>query len=61
MLGTLAAISLAATATSVVRNARQWNAYHRAQISRSQMVNGVATTLVLGAATVALFLGRGLF
>lgn len=61
MLGTLAVVSLAATAASGFRNVRQWNAYHRAQVSRAKLVNSVATTLILAGATVALFLGRGLF
>lgn len=61
MLGTVAGVSAAVTAYSAYRNTKAWDAYHRAEISRGQMVNKVFTTLVLGAGTVVLFLCRNLF
>ena len=61
MMVTIAGITTAATAVSALRNSQQWKAYHRAEISRAKMTNGVFTTLVLGAASVAAWVMHGLF
>ncbi|MDB5096016.1 MAG: hypothetical protein JWM80_437 [Cyanobacteria bacterium RYN_339] len=61
MLATAAGVTAAVTLYSAYRNTKAWEAYHRADISRGQMVNKVFITMVLGAGTVALFLFRGLF
>ena len=61
MLATAAAVSAAVTVYSGFRNVKAWEAYHRASITRSQMVNKVFVTMMLGAGTIALFLFRNLF
>jgi hypothetical protein len=61
MLGTVAGVTAAVTAYSAYRNTKAWEAYHRAEISRGQMVNKVFVTMMLGAGTAVLFLFRNLF
>jgi hypothetical protein len=58
MIGTLAGVTLIVTAASVFRNYKQWDAYHKAHISRSKMVNGVFVTLAALALTIGLFVIR---
>jgi hypothetical protein len=58
MIGTLAGVTLVVTAASVFRNYKQWDAYHKAHISRSKLVNGVFATMVAAALTIGLLVFR---
>jgi len=59
MINTLFILSLLATLFMAWRSKKQWDAYNRAGVTRTQMVNQVSITTVLAVATVILFVLRG--
>lgn len=61
MLGTVAGVTAVVTAASAYRNTRQWEGYHRNDVSRTGLVNGIFMTCLLGAGTVVLFIFRNAF
>jgi hypothetical protein len=61
MLTTATGVALLATLVSAFRNKGQWDEYHRGHLTRGQMTNKVFTTVVLGGATVALFVADRVF
>lgn len=59
MLSTVAGVTFIATLFMVYRNIKQYDAYHRAHVTRTQLVNQIFMTLLVGGLTIALFvLGR---
>jgi hypothetical protein len=60
MLSTLFTISLLATLFMAWRSYKQWDAYHRAAVTRVQMTNQVTATIGLAVLTIVLFVLRGI-
>jgi hypothetical protein len=54
MIRDLFGICLLATILMIWRSYKQWQAYNKAHVTRTQMVNQVFVTSALGAASVAL-------
>lgn len=54
-------LSLLATLFMAWRSRKQWDAYHRAAVTRVQLTNQVTVTIGLGVLTVVLFLVSSIF
>ena len=59
MLNTLFWISLVATLLMAWRSRSQWDAYHRAAVTRVALTNQIALTIGLAVLTVVLLVAKG--